>query len=150
MISVLRNLQSAVDQPANLAVGAIGYQHGLSLGAAGLLQAVSTLAVLGLVVAWGVRGSLEAGFLVAVIASQVVSPIVWSHYALVLLLPVAWLLQRRQWWAVIIPISQAWVLLPFMPNEIYPLAFYALVLAVPLVDWRRPSPAPGLEAAASA
>jgi alpha-1,2-mannosyltransferase len=137
MVTVLRNLDTGIDQPVNFALGAIGYQHGLSLAGAGILQAIGTLAVLGLVVLWGVRGSLEAGFLVAVVASQVVSPIIWSHYALILLLPVAWLLQQRQWWAAIIPISQAWVLIPFMPNEIYPLAFYVLLLAVPVVDWRR-------------
>jgi hypothetical protein len=150
MIAVLRNLESAVDQPANLSLGAMGYQRGLSLAAAGALQMVGMLAVLALVVLWGVRGSIEAGFLVAVIASQVVSPIVWSHYALVLLLPVAWLLQQRQWWAVVIPISQAWVLLPFMPNEIYPIAFYALLVAVPLVDWRTRSSVAGLEPVAGA
>ena len=150
MIAVLRNLESAVDQPANLALGAIGYQHGLSLAAAGALQLISTLAVLALVVLWGVRGSPEAGFLVAVIASQVISPILWSHYALVLLLPVAWLLQQRQWWAVIVPISQAWVFLPFLPYEFYPLAFYGLLLAVPVVDWRLRSSVARLEPVAGA
>jgi hypothetical protein len=137
MIAVLRNIENAIDHPVNLSIGAVGYQHGLSLAAAGALQAAGTVAVLGLVVLWGLRGTAEAGFLVAVIASQVVSPIIWSHYSLILLLPVAWLLQNRQWWAVIIPLSQAWVLLPFMPNEIYPLGFYLTLAAVPIVDWRR-------------
>lgn len=137
MITVLRNIENAIDHPVNLSIGAMGYQHGLSLAAAGALQAAGTVAVLGLVVLWGLRGSAEAGFLVAVIASQVVSPILWSHYSLILLLPVAWLLQNRQWWAVIIPLSQAWVLLPFMPNEIYPLGFYLTLAAVPIIDWRR-------------
>ena len=92
--------------------------------------------VLALVVVCGLRASTEAGFLVAVVASQVVSPIIWTHYALILLLPVAWLLQRRQWWAALIPLSQAWVLLPLMPIEIYPVGFYLALVAVPLVDWR--------------
>lgn len=150
MIAVLRDLESPVDQPANLALGAMAYQHGLAFAAAGVLQLVGTLAVLGLVVLWGIRGGPEAGFLVAVIASQVVSPIIWSHYALVLLLPVAWLLQQRHWWAVLVPISQSWVLLPFMPAEAYPLAFYGLLLAVPIVDWRRRSSAAELEPVAGA
>jgi len=83
------------------------------------------------------RSSVQAGYLTAVVASQVVSPIMWTHYALVLLLPVAWLLEQRQWWAAVVPIGLAWVLLPFMPLEAYPLAFYATLVAVPLVDWRR-------------
>ena len=33
-------------------------------------------------------------YLVAVIASQLLSPILWDHYALLLLLPVAWLVDR--------------------------------------------------------
>lgn len=136
MVTVLRNLESAIDHPVNFSLGAMAYQHGASLAAAGVVQTVGTVAVLGLVVLWGLRGTVEAGFLVAVIASQVVSPIIWSHYALILLLPVAWLLQQRQWWAAIVPLSQAWVLLPFMPNEIYPIGFYVLLLAVPIVDWR--------------
>ncbi len=137
MIAVLRNLESAIDHPVNFALGAMAYQHGLSLAAAGVLQALGVLAVLSLVVVWGVRGSTDAGFLVAVIASQIVSPIIWSHYSLILLLPVAWLLHQRQWWAVVVPVSQAWVLLPFMPNEIYPIAYYVLLVAIPVVDLRR-------------
>ncbi len=137
MIAVLRNLESAIDHPVNFALGAMAYQHGASLAAAGVIQTIGVLAVLGLVVLWGVRGSTDAGFLIAVIASQLVSPIFWTHYSLIFLLPVAWLLQQRQWWAVLIPLSQAWVLLPFMPNEIYPIASYVLLAAVPIVDWRR-------------
>ena len=36
----------------------------------------------------------EASFMVAVVASQLISPILWDHYAIVLLLPVAWLMSR--------------------------------------------------------
>ena len=37
----------------------------------------------------------EASYLVAVVASQLLSPVLWDHYALLLLLPVAWLLAAR-------------------------------------------------------
>jgi alpha-1,2-mannosyltransferase len=137
LLILLRNLANAIDIPTNVSLGAVAYQHGLSAGAAGFIQILCLAAVLGLVVLCALRSSAEAGYLVAVVASQVISPIIWTHYALILLLPVAWLLQRRQWWAAAIPVSQAWVLLPFMPIEIYPVAFYAALLAVPLVDWRR-------------
>ena len=40
-------------------------------------------------------------YLVAVIASQLLSPILWDHYAMLLLLPVAWLLDRGRWWAAL-------------------------------------------------
>ncbi len=35
--------------------------------------------------------TVVASFLVAVVASQLVSPVLWDHYAMLLLLPVAWL-----------------------------------------------------------
>jgi hypothetical protein len=137
MVNVLRNLDNSITAPTNVSLGAIAYQHGVSLEVASLLGIAGIAAVLGLVVICGLRASTEAGFLVAVVASQVVSPIIWTHYALILLLPVAWLLQRRQWWAALIPVSQAWVLLPFTPIEIYPIGFYLALFAVPLVDWRQ-------------
>ena len=42
-----------------------------------------------------VRGSAVASYLAVVIASQFVSPVLWDHYALILLLPAAWLLAAR-------------------------------------------------------
>jgi hypothetical protein len=136
MVNVLRNLENSITASTNVSLGAIAYQHGLGLEGAGLLGMAGIVAVIGVVVASALRSSAEAGFLVAVVASQIVSPIIWTHYALILLLPVAWLLQRRQWWAAAIPVSQAWVLLPFMPIEIYSVGFYIALVVVPLVDWR--------------
>ena len=37
-------------------------------------------------------------------ASQLLSPVLWDHYAMLLLLPVAWLIDRGQWWAVRVPL----------------------------------------------
>lgn len=137
LLTLLRNLADATDVPTNVSLGATAYQLGLPREVAGVLQSVGVVAVLGLVVICARRSSREAGYLVAVIASQIISPIIWNHYALILLLPVAWLLQRRQWWAALIPLSQAWVLIPFVPLHIYPVAFYAVLIAVPFVDRRR-------------
>ena len=58
------------------------------------------------------------------VASVLVSPIVWAHYAVILLLPVALLLDRRQWWAVALPIV-TW--LPI--DAVYPLVFAVGLLA---------------------
>ena len=57
------------------------------------------------------RGSAVASYLAVVIASQFLSPVLWDHYALVLLLPVAWLLARGRWWAAVIPLLTATPLL---------------------------------------
>ena len=146
-MTLLRNLADATDVSANVPLGATAYALGVPREVAGVLQSIAVVAVLGIVVVCARRSSREASYLVAVIASQIISPIIWTHYALILLLPVAWLLQRRQWWAVIIPLSQAWVLLPFAPLWIYPLAFYAALIAVPLVDRRRAGASLALEPA---
>jgi hypothetical protein len=152
MLTLVRTLSNATDVPANVSIGAVVYRLGASSALAGAIQLALTVAALVLVVVSARRSSAQAGYLTAVIASQVVSPIMWTHYALVLLLPVAWLLEQRQWWAAIVPIGLAWVLLPFTPLEAYPIAFYVTLVAVPLVDWRRPrasSAEPALAAAAA-
>jgi hypothetical protein len=49
---------------------------------------------------------------------------------------VAWLLDRRQWWAVLIPLVHVWVLLPFAPNWTYAVAFHATLIGVIVVGLR--------------
>ena len=79
----------------------------------------------------------EASYLVTVVSSQLLSPILWDHYAMLLLLPVAWLLARRQWWAVLIPLLTSVVaLFVGMPAVLYPIAFWATLLGVLGVGWR--------------
>jgi hypothetical protein len=69
-------------------------------------------------------------YLVAVVASQLLSPILWSHYALLLLLPVAWMVDRGRWWAIAIPLATSVVLVGVIPGWVYPLTFWATVIAV--------------------
>ena len=104
-LRILTQISSAVDVPANYAIGAAAHRLGLDLAAAGILQTVNTVAMLALVVVAARWLPREPGFLLVVTVSQIVSPIVWTHYALALLLPVAWLLERRQWWILIVPLS---------------------------------------------
>ncbi|HXI81148.1 MAG TPA: hypothetical protein VNM34_10065, partial [Verrucomicrobiae bacterium] len=95
----------------------------------------------------------DASYLVAVVASQLLSPILWDHYAMLLLLPSAWLLERRKWWAALIPLStSAVVLVVGAPSAIYPIAFWAALLGVLAVGWRerRAADEPDREQAPSA
>ena len=75
----------------------------------------------------------ESSYLVAVIASQLVSPILWDHYAMLLLLPVAYLLAAGRWWALVIPLVSAWPLVGLTPAFVYPVAFWVTLLATLLV-----------------
>ncbi len=66
----------------------------------------------------------DVGIVVTAVASVLVSPIVWGHYAVIILLPVALLLERRQWWAVAI-LPALW--LPI--DVVYPIAFVVGLVA---------------------
>jgi hypothetical protein len=136
LLTLLRALTDAVSVTQNLAIGATLHGFGLDTPVAGAIQTVNTLAILVVVVVAGLRLPRTPGFLIAVIATQLISPIVWSHYALILLLPVAWLLERRQWWAALIPAIQIWVLVPFVGQWTYTVVFYATLIAVLAVGWR--------------
>jgi hypothetical protein len=129
-LTLLRTVSDPITTPHNFTPGAIAFQLGLPVGVAAAVQVVNTiLAVAAIVVA--VRGAPdEAGYLVAAIASQLVSPILWDHYAMILLLPVAYLLSAGRWWAAVIPLMTAWPLVGIAPPVVYPIAFWVALLAV--------------------
>jgi alpha-1,2-mannosyltransferase len=91
---------------------------------AGLVVIVTGFAV------W--RTSPTASYLAVVISSQFLSPVLWDHYALILLLPTAWLLSRGRWWAPIIPLATSTLLVGASPPVIYPVAYWTALLAVVL------------------
>ena len=107
---------------------------GAPLGQHALALAVVAAAVL--VAVW--RCSAVASYLVAVIASQLVSPILWDHYAMLLLLPVAYLLSAGRWWAVAIPLVTAWPLVDITPPVAYLAAFWVTLGAVIATGWAKP------------
>ena len=94
----------------------MAYQLGVSRDTAALLQWVSmALAVARVRGRRAVAGSGVRRILVAVIASQLLSPILWDHYALLLLLPVAWLLDRGHWWAAVFVLATPVLLVGQLP-----------------------------------
>jgi hypothetical protein len=77
--ALLSRINKPITTPQNLAPGAIAYLAGASLDLATLIQWASmagTLAVTGF--AW-LRRDAVTGFVVGVVASQLLSPILWSH-----------------------------------------------------------------------
>ena len=136
--ALLGRVSSSVSTPHNFAPGAIAYQLGVPESAARAIQWISTLAALGIAAWAALRRDAEVGYLTMVTASQLVSPLLWDHYAMLLLLPTAWLLERRRWWAVAIPVS-TWVVLVGLPPLVYPVAFWVGLLAPVAVGWRRPA-----------
>ncbi len=117
---------NALTAPQVLSIGAIAYRAGVGLPIATVIQWASAAAAGAVALLAWVRYPASVAIVVTAVASVLVSPIVWAHYAVILLLPVALLLERRQWWAAALPIV-TW--LPI--DALYPMVF-AIGLLAPL------------------
>lgn len=122
--SLLARVSQPVLTPHGVGVGRLAYEAGAPELLATALHWLNLVAVAA-VVAWVTwRGSHVASYLAVVVASHFVSPVLWDHYALVLLLPVAWLVARRRWLAVLIPLVTATPFIGLAPSAAYPLAYW--------------------------
>lgn len=122
-LALLGRVSQPVTTPKNMTPGAVAWRAGASLESATAIQwAAVTVTVAITLFAW-LRRDAATGFVVGVVASQLVSPLLWDHYAMLLLLPVALLLERRQWWAILIPLAT------WLPSDVvYPAVFAAGLL----------------------
>jgi hypothetical protein len=118
--------------PHNVTPGAIAWQLGAGAEVAQAVQWLAMAAVVGALVAACRWATGEASFLVGVVASQLLSPVLWDHYAMLLLLPVAYLCAAGQWWALLIPVLIGAAFLGIGPAALYPVCF-AIALAATLV-----------------
>jgi hypothetical protein len=115
---------NSLTAPQVLSIGAIAYRAGVPLPIATLVQWGSAAAVAAIALLAWLRYPLSVAIVVTAVASVMVSPIVWAHYAVILLLPVALLLERRHWWAAVLPI------VTWLPIEaLYPVVFTVGLLA---------------------
>jgi alpha-1,2-mannosyltransferase len=126
---LIRTVTDPIATERNLTPGAVAYQLGASATLATGVQLVSTVGLVAAFLAAIRWAGDEASYLVAVIASQLASPILWDHYAMLLLLPVAYLLSAGRWWALAIPLVTAWPLLGVTPPLAYPVVFWVTLLA---------------------
>ena len=132
---MLGRVSAPVTTPHNFTLGAIAYQAGVSESVAGIIQSVSIVAVVLIVLAAIRWSSHEVSYLTTVVASQMLSPLLWDHYAVVLLLPVAWLLERRCWWAIAIPLLTALPFVGLLPAAVYPVVFATGLIGPALAEW---------------
>ncbi len=129
-ITLVRRVNDPITTAHNFTPGAVAYQLGVGADAASVIQLVSTVLVLTAVVVAARRAVSEASYLVALVASQLLSPILWDHYAMLLLLPVAYLLAAGRWWALLIPLATAVPLVGVTPAIAYPVVFWLALVAV--------------------
>jgi alpha-1,2-mannosyltransferase len=132
-LTLLRTVSDPITTEHNFTPGAVAYQAGVPRDVAGLIQLASTVLAVVVTLA-GVRWATdEASYLMTVVASQLVSPILWDHYAMLILLPVAYLLSAGRWWAAVIPLATAWPLVGVTPPVAYPVVFWATLVITFLV-----------------
>jgi alpha-1,2-mannosyltransferase len=140
-LTLLGRVNDSITTPHNFTPGAIAYQSGMPRDAAAILQFASTGAAAVLFVVAALRHPAVASYLAAVVVSQLVSPVAWDHYAMLLLLPVAWLLDRGHWWAVLVPLAMSLPLIGVIPAGVYPVSYWVVLLALIILGERdaRPS-----------
>ena len=143
-MTLMRQVVDPVRTERNMTPGAVLFRLGVDSDIAGALQVVSTVIVVVVVVVAALRATAEASYLVAVTASQLLSPVLWDHYAMLLLLPVAYLLTAGHRWAVLIPLATSTLLINMTPPIVYPICFFVTLFATMVVGWR---PAPSIRAA---
>jgi len=130
-LTVLRNLSGVSGVEFNYDLSSTS----LTLGSD---ETVASLALLGgyalAIVAIGLslRRDREVGFMVTITASLLLSPLLWDHYLVMLVLPAAFLAARGRPWALALPLLSwlpaillpfvviAAVLLPFAARDIQP------------------------------
>lgn len=136
-LGLIRNVSDPIQTPHNFTPGAVAFQMGFSTAGAAAIQVASSIAAV-IAVIWSARRlRADASFLIAVVASQLLSPVLWDHYALLLLLPAAWLLERGKWWALAIPLATSILTLPLSPPAaIYPVVFWVALLGIVATDLR--------------
>jgi len=135
-VQLVRQVADPITTPHNVTPGAVAFQLGAPTEVATAVQWASVVAVLAAIVAATRWATDESSYLVAVIASQLLSPVLWDHYAMLLLLPVAWLCSRGHWWAALIPVSTALALVGITPPIAYPLGFVVALVATLAVGIR--------------
>jgi alpha-1,2-mannosyltransferase len=116
---LVRGLGGTFSTDHNFAPGAVAHLAGASDGVAAAVQLASVgLAAAALLAAlrWA---SPAASLQVTIVVSQLLSSPLRDHYAVLLLLPVAWLLQRGRTWAAVIPIL-GWIALFSSADESTP------------------------------
>lgn len=138
-LTLLTRVSSAATTPRNTSPAAIAYGAGLSLELAGAIQVLSTVVVCAAMVAAWRFARPETSLMVTILASQLITPLLWNHYAVLLLLPMAWLADRGRMWVVVLPLLD-WIALgsddSWVYGSIIPVTFFAF-LALVLVEANR-------------
>jgi hypothetical protein len=117
-LTVLGNLTDVTGVAQNFDLGSTALTLGASEQVAGLVLLSGYALAIGAILL-SLRRDPEVGFMVALGASLLLSPLLWDHYLAALLLPAAFLAQRGRPWALALP------LLSWLPQPLLPLVVIA-------------------------
>jgi len=134
--TLLARVSKPIDTPHNFTPGRVAFEAGAPVALAWAVQ-IANWAAVAVVVVWAtLRCAPVASYLAVVVASQLISPILWDHYALMLLLPVAWLASMGHRWALLVPLATAVPFVNLIPPVTYAIAYWVTLLAV-VIEGRR-------------
>ena len=136
--TLLARVSRPIDTPHNMTPGRLAFEAGLGQGVAWAIQIANWVLVGAILIVATLRCTPVASYLAVVIATQLVSPILWDHYALVLLLPVAWMIGRGRRWTILVPLATSIVLVGSIPSITYPLVYWIMLIAVVREGWGGP------------
>jgi hypothetical protein len=129
-VEILRRVSAPITTPHNFSPGAVLYQLGVPQTGALVGQLAAMVLTVGIVVVAWFRAPADASYLATAVASQLISPLLWDHYAMLLLLPVAYLIDRGRALVAAIPLAMSVPLVWLVPAWAYPLAFLVTLAAV--------------------
>ena len=138
---LLRRVSDPITTEHNFTPGAVAWQMGVDRPVAAAIQLATTIGVVTWVIVAARRAPADVGYLSAVIGSQLISPVLWDHYIMLTLIPLAWLLARRQWWAMLAPILVSLPIFTLVPPIVY-VAILVGALVAPWIVHARVGPAP--------
>ena len=102
-LTVLRNVSDVTGVKANVDLGSTVLLLG---GPAGWAQIAlyAGYAIAALAVLFSLRRDRELSYVVTLMATLLLSPLLWDHYLTILLVPAAFLASRGRWWGLGLPL----------------------------------------------
>ena len=112
-LTVLRNVSNVMGVTRNLDLGSTALSLGLTSEAGVVMLYLGYVVAIG-AIAVSLRRDREISYAVTLMATLLLSPLLWDHYLTMLIVPAALLAARGRRWGVLLPLL-GWLPLVFLP-----------------------------------
>lgn len=150
-LALLGRVGDATQVRNAVTAGAVAWKAGATIEMAAWVQFGYVAATAAVLLAAIRFATAQGGYVVAAVVSQGIAPVLWDHSAIVLIIPVAYLMERGAWWSAALILATPLVLLGSIPDAIYPVALLlapTMVLLADLTGARRDDRRPGVSSPA--